>query len=78
MPFKGTRHGNGVAGGAVAKLLPLWQHMSALWRQAVWKRIVTSSHNAWMGYEYLLQNMIRPRAIHKHDLHPLETMGRVW
>ena len=77
MPFKGTRHGNGVADGAVAKRLLLWQHASALWRHAVWIRIVTS-HNAWMGYEYSLQNMNRPRAIHKHDPHPLETMGRVW
>ena len=24
------------------------------------------------------QNMNRPRAIHKHHLHPLETMGHVW
>ena len=77
MPFKGTRHGNGVADGAVAKLLQLWQHASALWHHAAWIRIVTS-HNAWMGYEYSLQNMNRPRAIHKHDPHPLETMGRVW
>ena len=77
MPFKGTRHGNGVADGAVAKRLQLWQHASALWRHAVWICIVTS-HNAWMGYEYSLQNMNRPRAIHKHDPHPLETMGRVW
>ena len=77
MPFKGTRHGNGVADGAVAKRLLLWQHASALWRHAVWIRIVTS-HNLWMGYEYSLQNMNRPRAIHKHDPHPLETMGRVW
>ena len=56
MPFKGTRHGNGVADGAVAKRLLLWQHASALWRHAVWIRIVTS-HNAWMGYEYSLQNI---------------------
>ena len=77
MPFKGTRHGNDVADGAVAKRLLLWQHASALWRHAVWIRIVTS-HNAWMGYEYSLQNMNRARAIHKHDPHPLETMGRVW
>ena len=77
MPFKGTRHGNGVADGAVAKRLQLWQHASALWRHTVWICIVTS-HNAWMGYEYSLQNMNRPRAIHKHDPHPLETMGRVW
>ena len=60
MPFKGTRHGNGVADGAVAKLLQLWQHASALWRHAVWIRIVTS-HNAWMGYEYSLQNMNRTK-----------------
>ena len=54
MPVKGTRHGNGVADGAVAKFLPL----SELWRHAVWKRIV-AWHNAWMGYEYSLQNMNR-------------------
>ena len=77
MPFKGTRHGNGVADGVVAKRLLFWQYTSALWRHALWIRIVTS-HNAWMGYEYSLQNMNRPRAIHKHDPHPLETMGRVW
>ena len=68
MPFKGTRHGNGVADGAVAKLLRLWHRAWALWRHAVWIRIVTS-HNAWMGYEYSLP---------KHDSHPLETMGHVW
>ena len=39
MPFKGTRHGNGVADGAVAKLLRLWHHSSALWRHSVWIRI---------------------------------------
>ena len=77
MPFKGTRHGNGLADGVVAKLLRLWQHASALWRHAVWIRIVTS-HNAWMGYEYSLPNVNRPRAIHKHHPHPRETMGRVW
>ena len=77
MPFKGTRQGNDVADGAVAKLLRLWQHASALWRHAVWIRIVTS-HNAWMGYEYSLPNVNRPRVIHKHQPHPLETMGRVW
>ena len=77
MQFKGTRHGNGVADGAVAKLLRLWQHASALWRHAVWIRIVTS-HNAWIGYEYSLPNVNRPSAIHKHHPHPLETMGRVW
>ena len=55
----------------------LRQHASALWRHAVWIRIVPS-HNTWMGYEYSLPNMNRPRAIHKHDPHPLETMGRVW
>ena len=74
MPFKGTRHGNGVTDGAVAKLLRLWQHASALWRHAVWIRIVTS-HNAWMGYEYWLPNMNRPRAIHKHDRTPSKQWG---
>ena len=29
-------------------------------------RIVTS-RNAWIGYEYSLQNLNRPRANHKHD-----------
>ena len=53
MPFKGTRLGNGVTDDAVAKLLRLSQHASALWRHAVWIRIVTS-HNAWMDYEYSL------------------------
>ena len=77
MPFKGTRHGDGVADGAVAKLLQLWQHALAFRRHTVWIRIVTS-YNAWMGYEYSLQNMNRPRATHKHNPHPLETMGRVW
>ena len=45
-----------VADDAVAKLLPLWLHVAALRRHAVWMRIVTS-HNAWMGYEYSLQNL---------------------
>ena len=77
MPFKETWHGNGVADGAVAKLLRLWQHASALWRHAVWIRIVTS-HNAWIpGYEYSLPNVNRTRGIHKHHPHPLETMGHV-
>ena len=40
-------------------------------------RIVTS-RNAWVGYEYLLPNLDRPRAIDKHYPQPLETMGRVW
>ena len=73
----GTRHGNGVADCAVAKLLRLWQHASALWRHAVWIRIVTS-HSAWIGYEYSLPNVNRPRAIHKHNPHPIETMDQVW
>ena len=77
MPFKGTWHGDGVMDSAVTKLLQLWQHASALSRHTVWICIVTS-HNPWMGYEYLLQNMNRPRAIHKHNPQPLETMGRVW
>ena len=77
MPFKGTRLSDGVADDAVAMLLPLWLHAAALWRHAVWIRIVTP-HNAWMGYEYSLQNLNRPRAIHKHNPHPLETTGRVW
>ena len=51
--------------------------VTALWCHAVCIRIVTS-HNAWMGYEYSLPNLNRPRAIHKHNPHPLETMGCVW
>ena len=35
-------------------------------------------HNAWMGYEYSLPNLNRPRAIHNHNPHPLETSERVW
>ena len=58
-------------------LLLRWYDCSALWRHAVWTRIVTW-HNAWMGYEYSLPNLNRPRAIHRHKPHPLETMGRVW
>ena len=49
--FKETRLGDGVADDAVGMLLPLWLNAVALWRHAVWIRIVTS-HNAWMGYEY--------------------------
>ena len=59
MPFKGTLHGN-VTEGAVAKLLQLWQRVSALWRHAVWIRIVTS-YNAWMGYEYSLPKHESPK-----------------
>ena len=70
MPFKGTRHGNGIADAAVAKPLRLWQHATELWRHAVWIRTVTS-HNAWMGYEYSFPNLNRSRAIHKHDPHTL-------
>ena len=77
MSFKERRLGNSVADEAVAMLLPLWLHAAALWRHAVWIRTVTS-HNAWMGYEYSLQNLNRLRAVHKHDPHPLETMGCVW
>ena len=51
--------------------------VTALWRHAVWIRIVTS-HNAWMGYEYSLPNFNRPRSIHKHNPHILETMRHVW
>ena len=75
MPFKETWLGD--ADDAVAMLLPLWLHAAALWRHAVWIRIVTS-HDAWMDYEYSIQNLNRPRAIHKHNSHTLETMGSVW
>ena len=51
-------------------------HVTALWRHAVWMRIVTSQ-NAWMSYEYSLPNLNRPRAVHKHNPHPLETIGRM-
>ena len=77
MPFKETQLGDGVADDAVAILLPLSLHAAAFWHHAVWIRIETS-HNAWMGYEYSLQNLNRPRAIHKHNHHPLQTMGHVW
>ena len=58
-----------VANDAVAMLLPLWLHAAALWRNAVWIRIVRS-HYAWMSYECSLQNLNRPRAIHKHNPGP--------
>ena len=74
MPLKRTRYGNGVADGTVAKLLRLWQHASALLCHAVWIRIATS-HNAWMGYEYSLPNLNRPRVIHKHNPHPSKQWG---
>ena len=77
MPFKETRLGDGVADDAVTMLLPLWLHAAALWRHVILIRIVRS-HNAWTGYEYSLQNLNRPRAIHKHNPHPLETIERVW
>ena len=77
MPYTETWLGDGVADDVVAMLLPLWLHAAALWCHAIWKIIVTS-HNAWLGYEYPLQNFDRPRAIHKHNPHPLETIGRVW
>ena len=70
--FKGTRHGIGVAVGAVAKLLWLWQHASALLRHPVWICSVTS-HNAWM--EYSLPNLNCPRVIHKHILPPSKQWG---
>ena len=76
MPFNETRLGDGVAEDAVAMLLPLWLHAAALWRHSVWIRIVTS-HNAWMAYEYSLQNLNRPRGIHKHNPHPFETMDKI-
>ena len=62
MPFKETRLGDGVVDNAVATivmLLPLWLHAESLWRHVFGIRIVTS-HNAWMGYEYSLQNVSRP------------------
>ena len=39
---------------------------------------IVTSHNAWIGYEYSLTNLNRPRAIHEHNPHPLEVMGCVW
>ena len=59
IPFKRTRHGNGVADSATAKLLRLWQHASTLWRHVLLMGIVTS-HNAWISYEYSLPNWNRP------------------
>ena len=50
--------------GAVAMLLSLWLHATALWCHAVWICIVMS-HNAWMGYEYSLPSLNYPRGIHK-------------
>ena len=76
MPFKKSRHSDGVAKGAVARLLRLWPHETALWRHAVWIRIVTS-HSAWMGHENQFQNLNHPRAIHKNSPHSLEKMGKV-
>ena len=58
MLFKETRLGDGVADDAVATLIPLWLHAAALWRHAVWIRIVTS-HNAWIGYEYSSQGRFK-------------------
>ena len=77
MPFKGMRHGDGVADGAVARLLRLWLQ-TALRRYAVWIRIVTS-HNVRMGYEYSFPNLNRPKTIHTHNPHPLkQRLGCVW
>ena len=60
MPFKGTRHGDGLVQGAVAMLLRLWKHAATLWHHAAWIRIVTS-HNAWMGYDYSLLKRESPK-----------------
>ena len=73
IPFKDTWHGDGVADGVVAMSVQLWLRAIALWRHAVTIRIV-ASHNAWMGYEYSLWNMNRPRAIHKHNPQILGTI----
>ena len=76
MPFKETLHGDSVADDAVAVLLQLRLRATALWRHAVWIRIATLQ-NTWMVYEYQLPNLNRTWAIHKHNPHPLERMGRV-
>ena len=60
MSFKETRLGDGVADDVVVMLRPLWLHPAALWRHTVWIRTVTS-HNAWLGYEYSLPSLNRPR-----------------
>ena len=59
MSFKETRLGDSVADDAVAMLLPLWLHAAALWRHAVWIRIVRS-HNAWIGMNIHYKTLIAP------------------
>ena len=44
-----------------------------LFEKVLWRHTM---HEWVMNIHY--QNMNRPRAIHKHDPHPLETMGHVW
>ena len=73
--FKGTRHGDGMAGVAVTMLLRLWEHATALWRHAVGIRIVTS-HKSWMGYEYSTTILNRPWAINEHNPHPYVTIDK--
>ena len=78
MPFKEMWHGDSVADDAVAMLLPLWLHAVVLWLHTVVRIRIVTSHNAYMGFEYSLQNLNHPRVIHKHNPHPLKTMGRAW
>ena len=73
MPFKGTRHGDGVAYVIVATLMRLFSIMTSRGLNTYCD--VTQS---WMGSDYPLPNLNRPWAIHSHNLHPLEAMGRVW
>ena len=71
--LKKLRHGDGVVDDAVAMLLLLWLHYDfTQFEYVLWR------HTMRLGYEYSLLNLNRPRAIHKHNPHPLKTMGRVW
>ena len=63
--------------GECQKFLVSQPGAAALWRHTVWMCIVMS-HNAWMGYEYSLPNLNHPRAIHKHNPHPLEKKNGAW
>ena len=52
----------------------MYQHYDVTrFEYVLWRRIM---HEWVMNIHY--QNLNRPRAIHKHDPHPLETMGHVW
>ena len=66
MSFKGTRHGNGVADVAVAKLLRLWgtgQHYDVtrfeyvLWRRIIHEWVMNIHYQTWIA-QGRFQNMI--------------------